>query len=216
MFPWMAAGAAGSSLLGGLAANRARGGQAQKDRDFQSAEAATSRQFTSSQATRQMAFQERMRNTSWQAGIEDMKAAGVNPALAYSQGGASAPMGTSGSGAAGSGSRANMEDALSPAVSSGMQAKRMTQELKNMVAVADLTLAQKYKADQEGRESRAREMSIDAARPGIKWNNELTRLGIAGARNIEAFEGGKMGQKTRTVRSLLQSVFGSGGAFRAR
>ncbi len=134
-FPMLGAAVAGGlGVVGGLLGNRSSAGQAERDRQFQSQEAMASRQFTSAQAKRQMDFQQDMRANQWQVAVEDMRAAGLNPALAYSQGSAGSLGGASGGGASGSGSRATQQDVISPAVASAMQYRRMEEDLKNLKA----------------------------------------------------------------------------------
>lgn len=63
--------AASASALGGLLTNSSRKREAQRNRNFQA----------------------EMSNTSYQRAVKDMEAAGLNPAVAYQQGGASTPTG---------------------------------------------------------------------------------------------------------------------------
>lgn len=58
--------------------------------------ASNSAKKSAKQAQKQMDFQERMSNTSYQRAVGDLTKAGLNPMLAYSQGGASTPSGAAG------------------------------------------------------------------------------------------------------------------------
>lgn len=50
--------------------------------------------FNAQQAQIQRDWEEKMSNTAYQRAVEDMRSAGLNPYLAYSQGGASTPQGS--------------------------------------------------------------------------------------------------------------------------
>ncbi len=88
----------------------------------------------SAQAQRQMDFQERMSSTAHQREIADLRKAGLNPILSGTGGAGSSSPG---------GAQASVQDVLTPAVNSALSARRMTQEIKNLEASRQLTMAQK-------------------------------------------------------------------------
>lgn len=127
---WPVLGAIGGALIGGLFqregqrdANATNMMLAERNSEFNAEQAALNRDFSAAQAQKQMEFQlfagdryaqrqedfqRNMAGSSYQRAIADMQAAGLNPMLAYSQGGAATPAGSAqhAGGAAGGGSAA--------------------------------------------------------------------------------------------------------------
>jgi hypothetical protein len=111
---------------------------------FEDQQAARAMDFSNKQATRQMRFQERMSNSAYQRAMQDMKKSGLNPLLAYTQGGASSPGGAAGSPSKGSGSTtpgasAVMKNQMEMMAHSVMNMGQKLADIKKTEAEADFT-----------------------------------------------------------------------------
>jgi len=134
-------------MLGGLSLGGTVGGvlgfigqQQTNQKNWDIAQAANA--ASAEQARAQMAFQERMRETQYQTAVEDMKKSGLNPMLAYSQGGAGTP-----TGAMGQVSTAKVGNSLASAVQ-GYQYMAMTNaDLDQKDALTTNTSAQTLKTE---------------------------------------------------------------------
>lgn len=170
------------------------------------------------QAEKTMRFQERMSSTSAQRAMQDYKAAGLNPALAYERG-ASSP----------GGATATLSDPVASGVNSAQatrqinQAMRIAQQAHNMSqaeAVQRMATgaAHQLQAEASARKTDTERELISALQPSTvreaQANATLKTLLLPGARNTAKFEellgtAGKGMSSARTVAEILKMLRGT-------
>lgn len=113
-------------------------------------------------ARSQMDFQERMSNTAYQRSMDDMRAAGLNPVLAYKQGGASSPAGAS----------IAVQNAMKGFENLGASAAQLRETNERVKAIRD----QAYQSRAQGNLATKNEQSVSLDNERKQVENKLLKV----------------------------------------
>lgn len=203
---WDAIIGAGGSILGGLI-GAAGAGDRNNQQIAANREAARMQQ---EMAREQMQFQERMSSTAYQRSMADMKAAGLNPILAYQKGGASTPGGAMGnvqpaqlenvmeSLGEGVSSAAQKSQSATAATLAMEQKKQSASQTELNNASADLSKANTVKANQDTATSAAQmqKANAEAALVTEQLKNPEVYRQLMGAQAYSAQQQGRLSGAT--------------------
>lgn len=148
-------------------------------------------------AERQMRFQRNQRSTSYQVAMEDMRRAGLNPMLAYDQGGAQAMSGAMGT--------ATGPD-FSGAVSSALQAARVAQEFRQIDASIKNLAASTKKQEAEADVAKEVIQRTKAETSLTQANSALTQYNLPKAKTRAELEKSLPGRALTTFERIMESI----------
>lgn len=156
------------------------------------------------EAKKNRKFQERMSSTAYQRGMKDMRKAGLNPLLAYSQGGASTP----------SGAQAKVAD-FGGAATTGLQAYNKKIERKNLEAdlgvkgtQVGLNKALKVKAAHEANAASSSALQLRALSHKTVAETNILNSQLAGHKSEEKLDKTQAGRVMRLINRASRSMFG--------
>jgi len=147
-------------------------------------------------ASRQMDFQREMSSTAYQRAMDDMRKAGLNPIMAYQQGGANTPAGAT----------STAQDPITPGVNSSISLARARAEVENLRAmnaqigsqtVLNNALQRAATADAMLKANSARKVSVDA---------DLASHLLPNARIQSQMDKSEFGEFGRKVERLIKTI----------